>query len=217
MNKIILEWDDLHPNRDVDCLVIAEKLIETVPNIVMNFFVPAQYGGEALYTNREWCGRLRSMIESGNVNVGVHGLLHSTLEFAHKSYQDAVSSIKAAEAIFNAAGLPYQKVFRGPQWGISAPTIEALIDLGYTHLYSHADKEHVHGQFADKIKIVKYNFNFKDEWPAMENPVVGDTVVCHGHTSGLSYLSCGNSIWNHQQKIIDLAKSGMEMLSVSDY
>lgn len=206
MSKFIsylIEFDDLHPNPVVDCLSLAEDLLKKYPQLILNFFVPPMYSGESLRSNKDWCSRLRDLVDSNRICLGIHGHLHSPQEFLNKSYADAVSSIKASESILNSAGLSYYKIFRGPHWAINEPTCEALVDLGYTHLYSHVSYNELNEKFKDKIKIARYNWNLKDDYPHMENPMAESSDICvaHGHTSKHFHLSCGNSIWDVYPKI----------------
>lgn len=214
--KIILEFDDLHPNPEVDCLDVMEELYDKYEEILINFFVPAQYGGSPLFGDKKWCKRLQTMVENDRVCLGIHGLLHSTEEMRNKTYQEAVSTIRAAEAIFNAAGLPHAKVFRGPHWGINGPTIDALVDLGYTHLYSHNSYSPLTEHYRDRIKTVIYNFNFADTWPHMENLYTNGIIVAHGHTSKHRHLNCGNGISDHLDKIDYLVKN-FECMRIDEY
>ena len=101
------------------------------------------------------------------------------------NYEQAVSRIDLAETTISAARLPYLKVFRGPHWGINENTYRALIDNGYTHVYSHESYRELNNKFADKIKVVYYNWNGKDELVDMPNLCVG-----HFHTHNV----CGNGI-----------------------
>ena len=205
--RYLLEFDDLHPNPEVDCLEVAEDLLQKYPPLILNFFVPTNYDGVPISSNREWCGRLRTFVDAGRICLGVHGHLHSPEEFKHKTYQEAVSSIIASESILNSVGLSYAKVFRGPHWAVCGPTIDALIDLGYTHLYSHPSYDQLNDLYKDKIKIVIYNWNLKNDWPKLENPLVIDSpsdCVAHGHTSRHMHLNCGNGLWDIHPKISKL-------------
>ena len=217
MMKLLIDFDDFHPDDEVDCLPVLKNIFDQRPEVKINFFIPPNYNGHPLYKNQLWCDIVKSYIAKNMIAVGVHGHTHSPVEFAHKNYQEAVSSIRAAEAMFDASGIPFQKVFKGPQWAANASTIEALIDLGYTHLYSHVNHRALNDNYADKIKIVYYNFNFKDEWPTLENPLINPNIcVAHGHTSKHPYLDCGNSIWNHYNKILNLPDN-TEFLTLNEY
>lgn len=200
MTFCIFEFDDLHPNPEVDCLGLAEKLCSKYPKLILNFFVPAAYMGQELYLNEPWCKRLRALVNSGKVCLGVHSLYHTQEEFKYYDYKTAVAKIKLAESIFNASGLSFAKVFRGSHWGICEDTIKALIDLGYTHLYSHKNYNHLTDFYKDKIKIVHYNFNLADIWPNMENPIKNNIVIMHGHTHNV----CSNGIFETYNKMLDI-------------
>lgn len=218
--KMILEFDDLHPNPSVDCRAVIENTILCFKDVpfVLNFFVPAKYDNDPLYTYKHWCDKLRGYIGTGKICLGVHGLLHSPEEMLHKSYQEVVSTIKEAESIFHAAQLPFVKAFRAPQWSIGASTVEALVDLGYSHIYSHTRFNELTAPYAARIKVVNYNFNFKDEFPNMENPM-GESGICvaHGHTSVYPHLSCGNGIWDQEAKLHSLLREPHEFLRIDQW
>ena len=208
MKNIILEFDDLHFDDRVDCLSVATELINQNKDIVLNFFVPTIYGGKLIIAApKDWMTEFKEHIDNGNITIGIHGLDHSTLEFKNLTYEVAVSKIKAAESVLNYCDIKFTKVFRAPQWGINTNTVEALIDLGYTHLYSHTDYNHITDQYKDKIKIIHYNFNLKDSWPRLENPLQDpDIVVAHGHTSKYAELNCNNGIWDVKDKVMELSQ-----------
>jgi len=217
--KLLIDFDDLHPHSDVDCIEVIKKIFAIRQDVIINFFVPPNYNGMPIYENRNWCKEIQNYVKQGKISIGIHGHTHAPAEFADKSYQAAVSSIRASEAMFSAAGITHQKVFKGPEWAANGPTIEALIDMGYTHLYSHRDHFELNNKYADKITIVYYNFNFKDKWPKMENPrpVNSDTYVAHGHTSKTKTLNCENSIWDHYEKILNMSSNNATFLKLNEY
>lgn len=214
--KLILEFDDLHPNKEVDCLPVIEKLVKIIPDIKLNFFVPINYKNMPAHTNQQWCDLLRKHVLNGNVILAVHGLNHSTEEFKNKSYPESISALAEASAYFDCADLPFEKAFRGPHWGIGVESIKALIGLGYTHLYSHVSYNHITDNFKDEIKVVNYNWNLKDDYGVFEN-APNDIIVAHGHTSPHQHLSCGNSIYDVYTKIVEIYnKFQPEFLKVTD-
>lgn len=217
--KIILEFDDLNPNPQVDCLAVARELIEKYPNIVLNFFTVPVYEGIWLHYDIKWVEEVRKLIDSGNINLGVHGTYHSFLEYKNKTYVDAKLSLIESLHNFDRANLKVSKVFRGPYWAINEDCVKALIDLGYTHLYSHKEYTTLNEKYADKIKTVYYNWNLKDEWPKLENPLDSDIVVAHGHTSRHPHLSCQNGIWECYEKICATLDSfdNVEYLRIDQY
>ncbi len=200
INNVIIESDDFHPDPSVDCLYIAQRLIQKYPKIVLNFFTPACYNQVPLYTNKDWCDEVRLLIDSGNIRLGVHSLYHTQEEFKYYNYRTAVDKIKLAEDIFRVAKLPFLKVFRGSHWGICEDSIKALIDLGYTHLYSHINYKELNDKYSDKIKIIYYNFNLADTWPNMENPTESDICVMHSHTHAV----CNNGIGESYNKLCEI-------------
>ncbi len=208
MKNVILEFDDLHFDERVDCLNVATNLINKNKNIILNFFVPANYNGRLITSAPdEWLKILKRHIKNDNISIGIHGLVHSTLEFKNLTYETAVIKIKTAEAMLNYCGIEFTKTFRAPQWGINSNVVEALIDLEYTHLYSHTDYNHITDQYKDKIKVIHYNFNLKDQWPRLENPLQNsEIVVAHGHTSKYPELNCNNGIWDVKNKVMELSE-----------
>lgn len=200
MTFCIFEFDDLHPNPEVDCLSIAEDLLDRNPSLLLNFFVPANYKDTPLSLNREWCVRLKYLIDSNRVCLGIHGHSHAHLEFKQIPYKHAKASILASESILNSAGLSYSKTFRGPYWAINEATCDALVDLGYTHLYSHKDYDLLNNTYSDKLKICYYSWNLKDHYGVFENEPE-DVIIAHGHTSQYSHLNCGNGLRDVSRRI----------------
>lgn len=198
--KLIFEFDDLHPTTEVDCLSTAEDLLDRNPSLVLNFFVPPRYRGQPLSLNKEWCDRLRYLVDSKRVSLGIHGLSHSFLEFKNISYEHARDTILASESILNSVDLSFASAFRGPYWGINEATCDALVDLGYTHLYSHKDYKELNDKYSDKLEIVYYSWNLKDEYGVFENEP-GEIIVGHGHTSPYAHLNCGNGLGDVAKKI----------------
>jgi hypothetical protein len=217
--KLILEFDDFNPNPQVDCLAVARELIEKYPDIILNFFTVPVYEGICLHYDTRWIEEVKKFIDSGNIVLGVHGTFHTFREYALYDYPRSAIYLKHSHDKFNEAGLPFVKCFRGPYWGICEDSVQALIDMGYTHLYSHKEYTALNEKYADKIKIVYYNWNLKDAWLKLENPLDSDIVVAHGHTSKHTHLSCGNGIWECYNKICDFIDSqeNIEFLRIDQY
>lgn len=214
MQKLILEFDDFHPHNDVNCLEIAKKLIEKYPPIILNFFVPPKYMGQHLSADEYWCSEVFELIKSGNINLAVHGLTHSQEEFKNLEFDDARNRIVEAENILFEAGLPFQKVFRGPHWGIGIGSILALMYLDYTHLYSHTNYDLLHKLFSGDVKVVHYNWNLKDEFGTFENNPTSNVIVGHGHCPDV----CNNGINESYDRICRaLDSNSFEFLRVGDF
>jgi hypothetical protein len=216
--KIILEFDDLHPHPEVDCIHIIDELVKRCPHIILNFFTVPEFKGSPICWDTEWCDKIKGYIDSGNLCLGMHGHLHTPNEFKNISYKEAHTKIIKGEQRMLIGGLPFKKVWRSPHWGINRDTFQALIDLGYTHVYSHMDYQELNNKYKEEVKIAYYNFNLKDEWPNLETASPNDIIVCHGHTSSYPHLSCGNSIWEQKDKILKIAKlKDVEFLRINEW
>lgn len=200
MKKIILEFDDFHPDKNVNCLEILNDLISRYKkqNIIINMFVPPCYHGTPMSDDREWCSKVRKHILSGNLCLAVHGRIHSQEEFKNLTYQESYMSLLNAEEEFKKSQLPFKKIFRGPHWGIGTASIGALIARRYTHLYSHTSYQKFNDSYSHEISIVYYNWNLKDRFGVYEN-TWSDFIVAHGHTSNV----CGNGIEESYNRIVE--------------
>lgn len=190
--KLILEFDDLNPKKEVNCIDQIDYLVKLFPNIKLTFFTTALYERVPLFSDQKWCHRIMTHIANGNVRLAVHGLYHTQEEFKHKSWEDAMLSLKMAEDVFEIARLPFIKVFRGPHWGINEATYTALMNLDYEAVYTHEDYKNLIPKFS--IKSIIYNWNLKDEDCTEQNLIIG-----HGHTQNV----CGNGIEESMQRIIN--------------
>lgn len=209
-----MEFDDFHWAEEVNCIDIVEHLIKRYPPIIINMFVPPNYLGRQLSANESWCKRVLGMIDGGNLNLAVHGLCHYQEEYKFKRYNEVRSDLTLIDKYFRDAEFPYQKVFRGPHWGLNEDTFRALIDCGYTHVYSHKNYEDLNNKFKDQIKIVYYNWNLKDNYGILENELETNIMVAHGHTSNV----CGNGIQESLKRICNVFDStSFEFLKVGDY
>jgi len=196
--KLLLEFDDLNPHSQVNCINEIRELIKIIPNIKLTFFTSALYEGVPLYQDNEWCYEISKYIKSNNIRLAVHGLAHSPVEeFKRKNKIEALLALNIADAIFKTSKLDYIKVFRGPHWGINEHTYEALLELEYKAIYTHTD----YIDLANKNKNIKnifYNWNLKDNF--IDN---GDEIIiAHGHTHNV----CGNGINETLNRIIKFIK-----------
>jgi len=211
--KLILEFDDLNPHPEVNCILVIDQLIQRYPNIILNFFtIPNYLGTSPLYNDKEWCKKIRKYIDSGNINLCVHGCYHTQEEFKHLNYVDAHKCLLYGLNVFKYSGLPVARVFRGPHWGINHETFMALRALNFTHVYSHISYAALNQSWEDEIKVVYYNWNLKDNFGIFENPP-NDVIVAHGHTPDV----CGNGIGQSHNRICNaLDSNSFEFLRVQD-
>lgn len=206
--KIILEFDDFHHDKSVNCIDSIYALTERYPNVIINLFTIPCYNSSPLYESVNWCSEVASLIRSKNLCIGVHGLFHTQEEFANKTFQDAHESLVRAHEILEKSNIEYTKVFRGPHWGICQSTIAALIDHEYRYIYSHKKHSNLTNIYSDKINFVYYNWNLKDNFGTFENSLSNNICVAHGHTRDV----CGNGIRESMDRII----YGLDKLMESD-
>ena len=187
---LVLEYDDLTFLDPENCLLQIEELVRRHPDIKLSFFTVPMMRGAPLSHNMEWCNSIRQHIYNENVCLGVHGLMHSQEEFKHLSYTEAALRLRFAEAVFETADLPFERVFRGPHWGLNQESLNAISDAEYTHLYNHEDYRSLN---AESMKVVYYNWNLKDNTPDGEE----ETIIAHGHTHNV----CKNGIEETLDKV----------------
>lgn len=179
--RMLLEYDDYHWKSPENCLSTIHRFVERYPSIKITLFTVPFHSHLPLQSNVQWCKDTRKLIQSNNIRLAPHGLLHSQQEFLHTNYKKTIDKLGQIKLYFNRAGLDYIKVFRGPHWGINPEAYSALKDSGYTHIYSHEDYNHIR---LDGIQTVVYNWNLKDE------PRDLPLLIGHGHTHNV----CGNGI-----------------------
>ena len=198
MKKLVLDFDDFHWSSPENCIDTIDSIVSACSNAKLSFFTVAKLQGRPLDQNPDWTARVRSHIEAGNICLGVHGLLHTRKEFKDKTYDEAIRDIREAERHFGRAELPFQKVFKGPHWGINEATYKALSELGYTHVYTHPDYANLS---HPAIKNVFSNWNLKDKYRD-----VAETMTGHGHTHNV----CGNGIAQVMHRVIEASQKGCE-------
>lgn len=197
--KIILDYDDFHWKCPENCLDTVYKFIEKIPNIKINFFTSPNYENNLLSNNSNWCNEVRTLINSNNIRLCVHGWNHIGEEFKNVSLDKALALINASENEFKKCNLSFSKVFKGPRWGINQNTYDALKLLNYTHIYTHEDYKHLIE--INDIKSVIYNWNLKDD------PCDNNVLYCHGH----SWSVCANGISETFNKVISfIEKNNVE-------
>lgn len=172
---IALEADDFGPlNHRLDVL---RKLRDRYPDFKITMFtVPwdirfnTEGGGTPISKPEysEWVNIVRHGVEDGWLEIAVHGLTHAPREFEGMDAKQAGARITFAEKFFEDVKIPYVKIFKAPQWLLSAEAKEVIEGCGY--------------------KVVEdgyYNWNIKDEFP-----VELDTIIGHGHVQDV----CGNGL-----------------------
>lgn len=188
--NLILEFDDLHWKDPENCLSTITNLINKFNNIKLNFFTVANHSNIPISKNKEWCDRIRTYIESGNIQLVVHGNTHSFKEFEITNKKIIKEKLLSVENEFKNANLEYIKIFKGPNWGITTEVIEVLKELEYISVFLHTDYKHL----EHNMKSIYYNWNLMDD-----KPPIASTLIAHGHT----WNACNNGISQTYNKIVD--------------
>lgn len=182
--KFVLECDGFHPNVEVNYLQAVKELVNEFPNILINLFTIPCYKGTPLYESRDWCKDVRTLIRSNNIRIAVHGTYSTKEEYKYYDYKTAVDKLKLGESILHAAGIDFVKVFKGCDWGLCEQSVDALCDLGYTHIYSHQSHSALNEYIKSKgIQTPIYNLDLTDVYGTFETLPISSTFIVHGHTS----------------------------------
>lgn len=211
--KVIFEFDDFNPHKEVDCLNTIKELVGLYPKIKLTFFVPAAYKNCRLDSDQNWCNEVRNLIKSENISLTVHGLYHSQEEFKFLNKDEAENRLKEAENIFQAAKLPFDKICRFPHWGNGEGAYEALISLNYKSCWTHEEYKWLSEKYPE-LKSVYYDWNLKDRFEdsGLENHE--GIIIAHGH----SHSTCMNGIEESLDRICSfIDKYNPEFLFARDY
>jgi len=191
MKDLIIDFDDLHYRHPENCLRTIEYLVERNPTIKMLFFTIPYLDRQEIGNDERFCNDVREYIDSGHIQLAIHGTYHSSEEFKNLTDTAARMKISLSERLMSEAKLPFIKVFKGPHWGLNRETIEVLKSKDYKAVFSHDDYKHLE---TDGIDFRYYNWNLKDDY---QDPGE-DLVIAHGHTHNV----CGNGIQETADKIL---------------
>lgn len=184
MKTLILEYDDFHYKYPENCLNFLEKIFYQFPTLKISLFTTPLHSYLPISENKDWCKRVRKLIDSNQIKLAVHGTFHNQEEFKYLSENQAINLLLESERQFKKSELPFVKVFRGPHWGINQDTYNALKKLGYTHVYTHENYSDLVSRNKN-IKNIIYNWNLKED-----APINSEIIVAHGHT----FDTCSNGI-----------------------
>ena len=215
MSKLIFDFDDFHCTSPENCLKEIKELVSICPTIKILLFTSTRMKNIPIWSDGLWCTEVKSLIDSGNITLAVHGLMHTTLEFANITKQEALERLVTAENDFNRAGLPFSKIFKGPHWGINVETVEVLKSLGYNTIFDHWNTpKNVIEKIAEYgIQRIVYNIGFESELTKIEELInINDGPwYLHGHTHNV----CGNGIQESMAKIKSIvSKDSVEFISI---
>tara|TARA_R110002074_G_scaffold402324_1_gene607076 strand:- start:147257 stop:147889 length:633 start_codon:yes stop_codon:yes gene_type:complete len=191
MKKILIDFDDLHYRHPENCLQTVDYLVERNPDIKLLFFTIPFLDRLEIGNDTKFCEDIKKYIDSGHIQLAIHGTYHSSEEFKNLDRENARMKISLSERLMREANLPFIRVFKGPHWGINKNTIDVLTDRDYDAIFSHEDYSHLE---TPDIDFCYYNWNLKDDYVSTEDKI----VIAHGHTHSV----CGNGIRQIADKLL---------------
>jgi glycosyltransferase involved in cell wall biosynthesis len=188
--QITLTFDDFGPSNSN--IYFLEKLKENYPNLKVTLFtVPeSTQSGEliSLLDKPDFCNHIRKY---DWIELCPHGWHHPDIsqgrqpEFMDISYYETTRYIESVETIFSEAKLPYQKIFKAPQYKLSEAGKNAFKDQGWTIAVSGT------GEFwPSDLPLTTTNWNIRQELPLRKK------VVSYGHIQDLGngMLECWENL-----------------------
>lgn len=191
MKNIIIDFDDLHYRHPENCLQTIQYLVDRNDKIKLLFFTIPYLDRLEIGNDDPFCKKLRKYIDSGHIQLAIHGTYHSSEEFKSLDYENARMKISLSERLMKEADLPFIKVFKGPHWGLNKSTIDVLMDRCYQAVFNHEDYKNLE---VAGIDFKYYNWNLKDDYVAPTDRL----VIAHGHTHNV----CGNGIQEIADKLL---------------
>ena len=188
---VCLNFDDFSPINNN--LFFLRKLKENYPSLKVSLFMipEMQYQDrtESWVKHPELLEELRK--ELGWLEFCPHGWNHPnqsegyTPEFANMNYYDTSQYIKMVDDFFKEIDLPYQRIFKAPQYQISVAAKDCFRNNGWALAIDGT------GNFWPKdIKTTHYNWNIANEFPLRK------TVISYGHIQniGNGMVECWNRL-----------------------
>lgn len=195
--QVAIEYDDFSPRNSN--FGILEKFKENYPDFKVTMFtVPweVRFGKNIQESTPVNLPKFKVFAEAVNqcdwIEIALHGLTHSPLEFAELSYEDAVKRITLGMKMFESAGFKnFTMIFKAPQWAISSEAKRAAEDMGFLVL-----------------EDGYYNWNLANDKP---NADAVEPFIMHGHVQD----DCGNGM-AETQSVIRKLPVDTEFLFLSD-
>jgi len=178
--KICIDIDDYHSFPRWDCSDVLFRLIEKFPEI--KFTIMTDYP-QAL-------DRMRELVESGNVEIFLHGLNHKRFfksEFSGYTRGQIKKRLQKAENFFTKTKIKFKKGIKFP-WDICTSKALSVIEKMDYILFSN-----------------KYRIGFKGKqviWRNQGN--LTDIVYYHGHAQNVRHNGIRESFSNFVNELIEL-------------
>lgn len=198
--KVVLEFDDFSPVKHEFSLL--ETLREHYPKIKFSMFtVPweVRFGDQAPITDTKALPWVKGVQNATDwIEIELHGLNHTPLEFAMLGKDEAWKRITIAEKMFQNRKVTLQKIFKAPYWMLSDEARQTAESMGYTVIDDHY-----------------YNWNLKDLCPFTDEQIIKDAgyIVAHGH---ITNDGCDNAIGDVFPKLMRLPPE-TEFIFLSQY
>lgn len=191
---VCLNFDDFSPVNNN--LYFLRKLRENYPRLKISLFLipeSIQTGKpEGFLDHPDLCDELRNELDW--LEFCPHGWSHPDQsagykpEFEEMSYYETDRYIKLIDKFFKQINLPYQKIFKAPQYQISTAAKDCFRDNGWTLAIDGT------GEFWPKdIKTVAWNWNVVNDFPLRK------TVISYSHIQ-----SIGNGLEECWAKILQM-------------
>lgn len=184
--KLAFEIDDFGPvNHN---LGILEDIHEHFPNFKITLFtVPwdirfgRNFRESAPVTLEKFKPWVAAVNKADWMEIALHGLAHSPMEFAELSYEGATKRIVVGMKMFENVGIKnFTKIFKAPQWEISAEAKKAAENMGFV-----------------VVEDGYYNWNLAKDKP---NADAEEPYILHGHVQDV----CENGLEESLPRIMSL-------------
>jgi predicted deacetylase len=142
----IITIHDVNPSHSEKILKTSDKLDKL--KIKYNLSIVPYYSKRYdLKDHVDFCDQISSLLQSGNVELNLHGLYHQTDgkfdDFDTGSKEEEKEEIQKGLDILLAAKLPRPSMFIPPAWHLSRQCIEALKELNFRISESMTDLEFI--------------------------------------------------------------------------
>jgi predicted deacetylase len=142
----IITIHDVNPSHSDKIIKTSDQLNKL--KIKYNLSIVPYYNKEYnLKDHPAFCDQISSLLQSGNVDLTLHGLYHqlngNIEDFDSESKQQEKEEIQKGLDILLAARLPRTSMFIPPAWHLSRQCIEALKELNFNMSESMTDLEFI--------------------------------------------------------------------------
>lgn len=190
---LALDFDDFSPlNSNFG---ILESLKEHYPDFKVSMFtVPWNTQGvseSTPITEAKYKAWVDAVNDSPWIEILMHGLLHTPLEFAKLGYDDARKRLIIAGKMFENRGIKYLPLFKAPMWEISSDAEKAAKDLGLTVV------KDFYYDWNLNSTLVKCPDGYLRSFLEIPDDQV---VIAHGHVQDV----CGNGMAQAQPMLMKL-------------